>query len=115
MSAIYQLLQDRRSEFIGPPHWLGNLRWFAEEAGTAPGYIFRTSPSNSSETEYAGVGNSDSASRRTLLGLKVEAARAPRECIYRPDEMTAEFEGAKFSMLLPLERYGALVSLETGG
>ena len=115
MNSIYQLLQDRRTSFIGRRHWLGNLRWFAEEAEFAPAFIFRTSPVNASETEYAAEGDSDTASRRTLVGLQLKGTRALRECLYRPDEITADFEDSIFSLLLPLERYGGLVSLETRG
>jgi hypothetical protein len=48
---IYALLKDRRASLIGRHHWLGNLRWFAEELDTAGHWVFRTAPIDSSECD----------------------------------------------------------------
>ncbi|MFZ4397262.1 MAG: hypothetical protein ACOYOU_16725, partial [Kiritimatiellia bacterium] len=48
---IYEQLIDRRDTFIGPRHWLGNLRWVAEEVDEAGTFVFRTAPINASECD----------------------------------------------------------------
>jgi hypothetical protein len=113
MNNIYGFLQDNRTGFIGLRHWLGNLRWFAQE-GSAPGsFVFKTAPLDATENEHLSSCEEDAAAIRTLLGMEISGAGEIQSCVYRADGMTATFARATLSLLLPLERYGACLTLES--
>lgn len=134
---IYEQLVDRRDGFIGPRHWLGNLRWFAEETDAAGCLVFRTAPVNTSECdrwkvalleagafqdialdEAAKKSAAPAANReppaaiRTFFGLKLDVLGKPKACAYRPDGLEIVSQAGRLSLYLPLERYGAVLEAE---
>jgi hypothetical protein len=131
---IYDQLIDHRDSFIGPRHWLGNLRWIAEEVDAAGCFVFRTAPINASECDQWKVAlleagafsdiamdeekkkaGSPAANReppsavRTFFGLKVDGIGKPETCAYRPDGVEIVAGSGRLSLFLPYERYGAVV------
>ena len=131
---IYEQLIDRRDTFIGPRHWLGNLRWVAEEVDAAGCFVFRTAPIHSSECDQWKVAlleagafsdiamdeekkkaGSPAANReppsavRTFFGLKLDGLGKPETCAYRPDGVEIVAGSGRLSLFLPYERYGAVV------
>jgi len=131
---IYETLIDRRNGFIAPRHWLGNLRWIAEEMDAAGYFAFRTAPVNPSECDQWKVALLDAgafsdialdtekkrpgapaanreppAAIRTFFGLKLEGLGKPNSCAYRPDGVEITAESGEFALFLPCERYGAVM------
>jgi hypothetical protein len=131
---IYEQLVDRRDTFIGPRHWLGNLRWVAEEVDGAGYFVFRTAPINTGECdqwkvalleagafsdialdaekkkEGAPAANREPPSAvRTFFGLKLDGLGLPTACAYRPDGVEIVAGSSRLSLFLPYERYGAVV------
>lgn len=131
---IYETLIDRRDGFIAPRHWLGNLRWVAEEMDAAGYFVFRTAPINPGECDQWKVALLDAgafgdielaedkkkagapaankeppAAIRTFFGMKLEGLGKPRTCAYRPDGVEIAAAAGKFSLFLPCERYGAVM------
>jgi len=113
MSSLYNFLRDTRSSFIGPKHWLGNLRWFALEEKVPGTFTFKTAPMNVSDQERGNALHAAAEAIRTLFGVELEGAGEIQSVTYRPDGMTATFASAQCSIVLPLERYGALLTLES--
>ncbi|MBM4144147.1 MAG: hypothetical protein FJ225_11235 [Lentisphaerae bacterium] len=131
---IYDTLIDRRDGFIGPRHWLGNLRWVAEETAAAGYLVFRTAPLNAGECDlwkvplleagaFADIAldaekrkaGAPEANReppsavRTLFGLKLDGIGKPKACAYRPDGLEVAAASGSLSLFLPYERYGAVI------
>jgi len=113
MTSLYDFLKDTRPSFIGPKHWLGNLRWIALEEKQPGAFLFKTAPLDVTEQEMSSTCHSNKEAIRTLLGVEIAGAGEIQSVVYRPDGMTATFAGARLSIVLPLERYGALVTLES--
>jgi len=138
---IYETLVDRRGGFIGPRHWLGNLRWVAEEVDAAGTFVFRTAPVNPGECDRwkaalleagafadmaldsgkrkAGVSEANReppSAVRTFFGLKLDGMGRPDTCDYRPDGVEIVAGAGRLLLFLPYERYGGLVEgrLATG-
>jgi hypothetical protein len=109
---LYANLEDHRSTLIGPKHWLGNLRWFAEEMNTLGAFTFRTCPMDRTEEEFRYVGEPDSQARRTLLGIDLSGLGSVRDCRYSADEIAIEMGSHRATITLPLERFGALIEWE---
>ena len=114
MTALYDCLNDTRPSFIGPKHWLGNLRWFAQEEKEPGAFTFKTAPMDATEQERENVYHAAAEAIRTLFGVEITGAGEVQSVDYRPDGMTATFEGAQWFISLPLERYSALLTLESG-
>ena len=133
-TAIYEQLMDRREHFIGPRHWLGNLRWIAEEVDEAGYFVFRTAPINADECDLWKVAlleaqafqdiaidekkkqsAAPSANReppaaiRTFFGLKLDHLGKPTTCCYRPDGVDLSVAGGTLTLSMPQERYGAII------
>ncbi|MBM4163578.1 MAG: hypothetical protein FJ222_03940 [Lentisphaerae bacterium] len=133
-TAIYDQLIDPRGHFIGPRHWLGNLRWVAEEVDAAGCFVFRTAPIAPSECDQWKVALLDAgafsdieladdkkksgapeankeppAAIRTFFGLKLEGLGQPQTCAYRPDGVEMAGAAGAFSLFLPYARYGAVM------
>ncbi len=129
---IFDLLEDRRPALIGRNHWLGNLRWMVEEIEETGAFVFRTAPLNTGECDLwkpdllesdgyrvieskeaetsAPVGNREPpAACRTFFGLQFEGIGPVEGCCYRPDHLEVKAAQGSFSLLLPLENYGALL------
>ena len=131
---IYETLIDRRDGFIGPRHWLGNLRWVAEEVDAAGQFVFRTAPINTGECDQwkvalleagafsdivldeekkqagAPAANREPPSAvRTFFGLKLDALGQSVASCYRPDGIEVSGSGNALSLFLPWERYGAIL------
>ena len=51
MTPLYAFLNDTRPSFIGPKHWLGSLRWFAQEEKEPGSFAFKTAPMDATEQE----------------------------------------------------------------
>ena len=114
MIDLYDFLRDTRPSFIGPKHWLGNLRWFAQEEQAPGSFTFKTAPKDCTEQERGTALHVPAEAIRTLFGVEIAKAGGIQSVCYRPDGMTATFDAAQQSIMLPLERYGALVRLESG-
>ena len=137
---IYEQLVDCRKGFIGPRHWLGNLRWIAEEVDAAGCFVFRTAPINPGECDQwkvalleagafgdivldeekkkagAPAANREPPSAvRTFFGLKLDGLGKPAECLYRPDGLETVAASGRVSLFLPYERYGAIVEGTVSG
>ena len=137
---IYETLIDRRDGFIAPRHWLGNLRWVAEEMDPAGYFVFRTAPINSGECDQwkvalleegafsdialddekqaagAPAANKEPPSAiRTFFGLKLEGLGKPEACAYRPDGVEIAAAAGTFSLFMPYERYGAVMAGSVAG
>lgn len=108
---ICDSLLDRRQGMLGKKHWLANLRWMAEEMDGEWSFICRTCPLDSTEHERPWPGNDAPAALRTLFGLKVDLPRSVESCDYRVDGLCSVAGDVRFSLLMPLERYGALIEL----
>ena len=112
-TSLYDLLDDYRPHLIGPKHWLGNLRWSAEEMDVKGCFTFRTCPIDRSEEEFRYQGEPDSQARRTLLGIDLSGLGAIKDCHYRPDGVEIALGSHRARISLPLERFGALVEWES--
>ncbi len=110
---IYDFLEDRRKELIGPRHWLGNLRWFAEETGGAGTFVFRTCPLDRTEEEFKREGEPAAHPRRTLLEIDLSGLGKIEDCCYRSDEVEITQKSHRATISLPLERFGALIVWES--
>ena len=129
---IYDLLEDSRSSFIGPKHWMGNLRWFAEETDSAGIFVFRTAPINAGECDLwrpnllvaandrtpeqaeftvPRENREPPAACRTFFGLQMRNLQQVRRVLYKPDSVKASGDNGSFSLLLPHDRYGALIEV----
>jgi hypothetical protein len=108
---LYDALLDRRPGLLGPKHWLANLRWMAEELDGAGGFAFRTSPMTASELDRPWAGNDFPAARRTLFEMKLALPGVVNACDYRADGLSVATAGSRCSLLLPLERYGAVIEM----
>jgi hypothetical protein len=131
---IYDTLIDRRQGFIAPRHWLGNLRWVAEEMDAEGSFVFRTAPVNPGECDQWKVALLDAsafrdialdagkkqagapaanreppAAVRTFFGLKLAGLGKARECAYRPDGVEVAAAAGSLALFLPYERYGAVL------
>ena len=123
---IYEQLIDRRDRFIGPRHWLGNLRWVAEEVDAAGYFVFRTAPINPGECDQWKVAlldagafgdialdeekkkaGSPAANReppsavRTFFGLKEDDIGKPETCAYLPDGVEIVAGSGRLSLFHP--------------
>ena len=123
---IYETLIDRRESFIAPRHWLGNLRWVAEEVDAAGSFVFRTAPINTGECDQWKVALLDAgafsdialdeakqqagapaanreppAAVRTFFGLKLAGAGKPTACAYRPDGVEVSVPDGELALFLP--------------
>ena len=110
---LYDLLVDHRPQLIGPKHWVGNLRWIAEEIDARGGLTFRTCPIDRSEEEFRYVGEPGAQARRTLLGIDLSGLGTIHGCHYRPDEMELALGSHRATIAFPLERFGALIEWES--
>lgn len=110
--SLYDLLVDHRPGLLGPKHWLANLRWMVEELDSAGTFAFRTCPLDATERECPWPDNDAPGARRTLFGLKLGLPAAVDACDYHADGLTLAAAGCRFSLWMPLERYGALMELE---
>ena len=113
MTPIYDKLVDRRPALLGGKHWFGNLRWVAEEMERPGVFAFRTCPLDATENEQPWKDSDQPAARRTLFGLQLILPDKVEGCEYRADELALRAGNASFSILLPLENYGALVEIDT--
>ena len=109
--SLYNALRDEYPKSLGPRNWLGNLRWIAVEQSDLLSFVFRTCPTDESEAEFSHAGNTLACARRTLFGLKIEGVEGIAKFAYRADGVEVGSASADLSLVLPLNDYGAVLSV----
>ena len=111
MKGLYDLLNYRSNTSTGKGGWMGNLKWYAEEAGIPLSYTFSTIPVEISDGEETAEDIWPVNSKRILLNMSIVNHHEILEYSYNPDFISVDTEDISFSMYFPIESYGTVMTI----